>query len=217
MKNLFSCALLVTILISCSGRGETILVTPDQPEIIYTGRFDFSDKLKPVFMYSGCAIKTIFTGTSVELIMKDDSLRNMFTVILDDSLFVITANRSDSTYLLADSLRDTRHSLEIYKRTEWHGGNTTFLGFRLDHGSKLYKPEIKERRIEFIGDSYTCGYGNEGLSQTENFKYETENNYLSFGAIAAGPHRERHSGHNSAAGSRGAGRKALSHAGGVQG
>lgn len=136
-------------------------------------------------MYSGCSIKTIFTGTSVELLLKDDSLRNFFTVIIDDSLFVLETNRPDSTYLLAENLSDKKHTLEIIRRTEWHGGNSEFLGLRLDGGAKLHKPEPKARRMEFIGDSYTCGYGNEGLSRTENFKYETENNYLSFGAITA--------------------------------
>jgi hypothetical protein len=172
-------------LLACTRSGEKVLITPDNTNFAYIGRFDTTDMTKPVFMYSGCAIRTVFSGTSVELIMKDDSLRNLFTVIIDDSLFVLTANESDSTYLLADSLENKKHRLDIIRRSEWHGGNTTFLGLRIDGGSQLYKPEVKARRIEFIGDSYTCGYGNEGKSQTENFRYETENNYLSYGAITA--------------------------------
>ena len=39
--------------------------------------------------------------------------------------------------------------------------------------------------MEFIGDSYTCGYGNEGKSREEHFTYETENNYATYGAITA--------------------------------
>ncbi len=57
-------------------------VYPDNPNIAYIGRFDDTDKAKPVFMYSGCAIRKVFKCTSVELIMKDDSLRNMFTVVI---------------------------------------------------------------------------------------------------------------------------------------
>ena len=50
---------------------------------------------------------------------------------------------------------------------------------------KVFRPELSNRKMEFIGDSYTCGYGNEGTSPQEHFKFETENNYLSFGAITA--------------------------------
>jgi hypothetical protein len=164
---------------------QKVFISPDNPNMAYIGRFDFSDRTKPVFMYSGCAIRTIFIGTSVELIMKDDSLRNMFTVIIDDSLFVLTTNNMDNNYQLASKLQDKKHTLEIIRRTEWHGGNTTFLGLRIDKGGKLDKPEIKDRKIEFIGDSYTCGYGVEGKSHDEDFRYETENNYLTFGAITA--------------------------------
>lgn len=175
---------LAIIAAGCTKPG-IVTVNPDNPNIAYIGRFDDTDKAKPVFMYSGCAIRTVFKGTSVELIMKDDSLRNRFTVVLDDSVFVLTANQADSTYLLADNLANTLHKLEIIRRTEWHGGNTTLLGLRLSKGGKLYPPEIKERKMEFIGDSYTCGYGNEGKSHDEHFTYETENNYMSFGAITA--------------------------------
>ena len=41
------------------------------------------------------------------------------------------------------------------------------------------------RRIEVIGDSISCGYGNEGKSKEEHFSAATENAYLTYGAIAA--------------------------------
>ena len=72
---------LAIVLAGCMKPGPEI-IKPDNPNIAYIGRFDNTDKAKPVFMYSGCAIRTVFKGTSVELIMKDDSLRNMFTVVI---------------------------------------------------------------------------------------------------------------------------------------
>jgi len=183
----YQCIVILTSLlaISCSRQTGPVRVTPDSPDILYTGRFDDSDSLKRVFMYSGSAIGLDFTGTSVDLIMKDDSLRNLYTVILDDSLFIFTANHNDNVYRLAENMEDKKHHVEIIRRTEWHGGNTTFLGFRLAQSAKTYKPEERERKIEFIGDSYTCGYGNEGQSPSEHFNYTTENSYLSFSSVAA--------------------------------
>lgn len=183
MKTILTLSLL--ILLSACKSDEPVLVSPENPNIAYIGRFDMSDPLKPAFMYSGCAIRAKFSGTSVEMIMKDDSLRTIFTIVLDDSVFVLAANEPDSTYLLASGLKDTIHTLNIIRRAEWHAGNNEFLGLRLDPGSKIFPAEVSDRVIEFIGNSYTCGYGNEGLSQTEDFRYETENNYLSYGAITA--------------------------------
>jgi len=86
---------------------------------------------------------------------------------------------------LAKNLPNRKHRLEISRRTEWHGGNTTFEGFIIDAGKKLLPAVKRKRTIEFIGNSYTCGYGNEGKSREEHFTYSTENNYGSYGAIAA--------------------------------
>jgi hypothetical protein len=185
MKSHLYIAILAALVMSCGGNGEKVIVLPDNPNVAYNGRFDFSDSIKPVFMYSGCGIRTDFTGTSVELILKDDSLRNFFTIVLDDSVFVLNATEADSTYLLADSLQKGKHKLEIYRRSEWHGGNSTFLGLKLDPKAKVFAPAPRVHKIEFIGDSYTCGYGNEGLAQTEHFTYETENHYMSYDAITA--------------------------------
>ncbi len=164
---------------------SSLFVPASNPNIQYIGRFDISQKTKPVFMYSGTAIKTAFTGTSVSVKMLDDSLRNWFTVILDDSIFTFEANKKDGVYLLAKNLSNKKHQLEISRRTEWHGGNTTFEGFIIDAGKKLLPAVKRKKTIEFIGDSYTCGYGNEGKSRAEHFAYSTENNYLSYGAITA--------------------------------
>ncbi len=185
MKNWFLFSLITIILSSCNTPGSKTFISAENKNIALIGRFDLTDKTSPVFMYSGSVIRTVFKGTSIEVMLKDDSLRNMFNVIIDDSMFVLTANRPDGTYQLATNLEDRKHSLEIFRRTEWHGGNTTFRGFKLDKGRKLYKPSVNERVIEFIGDSYTCGYGNEGKSREEDFRYETENNYLSYGAVTS--------------------------------
>jgi len=185
MKNSLSFLVLAFLLSACNPSGSKRFFSADNRNIALIGRFDLSDRANPVFMYSGSVIRTIFSGTSVEVVLKDDSLRNMFNVLIDDSMFVLTANKPDGTYLLAENLENRKHSLEIYRRTEWHGGNTTFKGLSLDRGKKLYRPLVKPRMIEFIGDSYTCGYGNEGKSREEHFRYDTENNYLTYGALTA--------------------------------
>ena len=61
-----------------------------------------------------------------------------------------------------------------------------FWGFVLDEGKKLVDaPAFSDRKIEFIGNSITCGYGNEGLKKEEHFDYATENHYYSYASITA--------------------------------
>jgi lysophospholipase L1-like esterase len=185
MKNFFLILFIILFTESCNHSGQKTHISADNRNIALIGRFDLTEKTSPVFMYSGSVIRTVFKGTSIEVILKDDSLRNMFNVLVDDSMFVLTTNKPDGTYLLASNLKNRKHSLEIYRRTEWSGGNTTFKGFNLDKGKRLFKPHVKDRLIEFIGDSYTCGYGNEGKSREEHFRYDTENNYLTYGSLTA--------------------------------
>jgi hypothetical protein len=157
----------------------------DDPHFAYVGRFDRSDPKEAVCMFSGCTVRTVFSGTSVELVLRDEARKNFFNVIIDGRLSVLASDRADGHYPLAQGLSAGRHTLEVIRRTEWHAGNTAFLGLEIDADGGLFMPEVQSRRIEFIGDSYTCGYGNEGRSHDEHFRYETENNYLSYGAVTA--------------------------------
>lgn len=165
--------------------GAKKFISAADTKFSYIGRFDFSNVEQPAFMYSGSAIKTVFSGTSVEMEMKDDSLRNYFTIIIDDSVFKLKTDKLDGIYLLAKNLTNKKHTIQIIRRTEWHGGDSHFVGLYLDAKEGLFNPTISKRSIEFIGDSYTCGYGNEGKSHDEHFDYATENNYLSYGSITA--------------------------------
>jgi lysophospholipase L1-like esterase len=59
-----------------------------------------------------------------------------------------------------------------------------FRGFILDTGSTLLPPPaLPERTIEFIGNSITCGYGNEAMVASDPFEYETENHYLTYAQL----------------------------------
>lgn len=55
----------------------------------------------------------------------------------------------------------------------------------INKDASLFRPIIKDRKIEFIGNSYTCGYGIYGKNHDEHFSYDTEDNYISYGSITA--------------------------------
>ena len=69
-----------------------------------------------------------------------------------------------SEKLIIEGLSDSRHRVEVLKITEGESklrfDTVTLLG----NGASLRKPPLASpRRIEFIGDSITCGYGVLGL------------------------------------------------------
>src|SRR5690606_34257050 len=86
---------------------------------------------------------------------------------------------------LATGLDAGEHVVELYRRTEASQGVSVFYGFELGSGEFLDPPPAPERRIEVIGDSISCGYGIEGTDMNCPFSADTENHYLTYGALAA--------------------------------
>ena len=90
-----------------------------------------------------------------------------------------------TTTPIAQGLAAGTHVVELYRRTEASQGEAQFLGFDFGSGKLLSPPAAKARRIELVGDSISCGYGDEGANQSCPFTADTENHYLSYGALAA--------------------------------
>ena len=92
----------------------------------------------------------------------------------------------DSMVALATALPDGQHTVRLMYIIEGYEFYPEFWGFILDTGKTLVDaPALPTRKIEFIGNSITCGYGNEGLKKEEGFEYETENHYYSYASITA--------------------------------
>ncbi|WP_170178425.1 SGNH/GDSL hydrolase family protein [Flammeovirga pectinis] len=175
---------------------ENIIIEADNEAIIYTGRIDYSNPKAPSFCFPGISIKTNFTGTFINLLLEDFATggninTNYYQVILDNSTQEITVevNANQDKYELFSDLENTNHTIEIVKRTECMVGKSTFKGFEIGGNATVSQPTSKTRNIEFIGDSQTCGYGNEvsydNPSINSGFNAVNENAYKAWGAITA--------------------------------
>jgi len=161
--------------------------------IEYTGRIDFSNPNSPAFSYSGVSIRACFIGTSLAMIMNDNTGNNYYNLILDGKLLdTVKITAGQKTYKIADGLENTTHEIEIFKRTEEMFGKTQFFGFVLDNGATLV-PIVNDRAklFEFIGNSITCGYGNEGVNGG-TFGPTTENHYMTYASITSRNFNARH-------------------------
>lgn len=76
------------------------------------------------------------------------------------------------------------HFITIQKRTEGEQGTTTFEEF-VTRGKMLRAERLKPRQIEFVGDSFTCGYGSENSIASDPFTPETENCAKAYASIVA--------------------------------
>jgi hypothetical protein len=107
-----------------------------------------------------------FTGTSVGIRLNDNT--NYFNVFIDGrfhSVFHGTA-ASEAEYVLAHSLADTVHTLRFSRRNIAFGEPYAFAGVILDSNAGLLPlPPPLDRKIEFIGDSFTAAESNEALRQ----------------------------------------------------
>jgi hypothetical protein len=188
---------------------EVRTVAPNDLEhLTYSGRIDFSDPTKPIYSAPGVVISARFNGVSVAVRLKDAFTgMNFFEVVIDRDpakTYVFEPNTLRDKIDVVSDLPYGEHLVEFVKRTEASQGQVTFLGFELG-GALLPAPAKPDRRIEIIGDSISCGSGDEpGQNQVtcETNENLAENAYLSYGAVLARALSAEY--HITAAGGRGA-------------
>jgi lysophospholipase L1-like esterase len=151
----------------------------------FVGRMDRSRAAGPVFSWSGSGAVARFRGASISIELNDD-VGNQYTVVIDgEERPALKTKGTQSTYELATGLDDREHDVEVYRRTEASFGISQFLAFHVSGGQFLSPPAAPARRIELIGDSISCGYGNLGATASCPFSADTEDHYASYGAVAA--------------------------------
>ena len=178
--------LFLSTTVSLSADQKVKTLRADAPEVRYTGRIEKESDGSVKFNWSGTYAEFRFTGSSISMRAKD-SKKNYYNLFIDGiQKGVITVSKTDSVIVLAKGLKKGTHSLRLQKRSEGEQGTTTIISWFLDEKGTLLPPDVKrERHIEFIGNSITCGYGTEGLSKKEPFKPETENCNYAYSCIIA--------------------------------
>jgi lysophospholipase L1-like esterase len=174
----------LALLLSSGIQAQTI-ISADDPNIAYVGRVSFANPQSPCFTYPGVQIRAQFTGKSIAMKMKPKS--GWFEIEIDNQTpFKVSVLENDSIVTLAKNLNDGTHTVCITLVNEGYERRPEFRGFILDEGANLAgKPELPQRKIEFIGNSITCGYGMEGKNEKEHYKESTSNFYFTYAAITA--------------------------------
>lgn len=134
--------------------------------------------------WSGSGAMVAFRGTSCAIHLQ--ARGGIFRVLVDgvEKAPLDLQNNNDTLHVLASGLRDDLHVVEIRQKTEAQNCTGRFRGFRIE-GAAGTLPPASQRRIEFYGNSITCGYGILDSSEKNGFKVSTEDEGRTFSAQAA--------------------------------
>ena len=160
------------------------LFHPTDENIVYIGRIEDSDPMKRVFTYPGVQIRTGFTGTSLDMMCKLRS--GYFMAEIDGGEPFKVSFLGNTIVSLARGLEDGTHQAVVTYVGEGYDDLPEFHGFFVDKGKKLVPAtNVPTRKIEYIGNSITCGYGIEANSEAEHYSAETANYYYTYAARTA--------------------------------
>ncbi|MBE1488432.1 SGNH/GDSL hydrolase family protein [Plantactinospora soyae] len=148
------------------------------------GRVDV-DNGSARYSWPGVYFEGRFRGTGVGIVLDDSA--NDYDVAIDGATVATLVTPGRTTHWI-NGLSNGVHRVRLVKRTESPWATGTFGGFvAAPGGAILAKPPARQRQIEFIGDSYTAGYGNLSATRdcTSDEVNRTTNADLGFGALAA--------------------------------
>ncbi|KYR02412.1 esterase [Tieghemostelium lacteum] len=179
----------ILVIIQCLVIGE--MISPDNANILYSGRIDKSNISDGYysFSWSGTQIQlTVVNTTSLQVVL-NSSGQNLFNVFINSvlTLIVNVTSTTPSGYGLVDYALDPQQEyiVLITHRNEPLCGIVQFYGLIADDGVSVSEYQFQQsRKIEIIGDSITCGYGNLGVNPCP-FTPATEDNYLTYGVMTA--------------------------------
>lgn len=159
-------ATIIVIFSSVTQIDAEVLIPAGSSLINYYGRFDFSTPGSAKFNWSGSTIEAAFVGRSIGIELSDGQAD--YDIEIDGAFHsTIQTQAGISYYNVSDQLSDAAHAIRLIQRSENHWSAATFRGFYVADGKKLLAPPQKPaRKIEFIGDSYTVGYGNESAARS---------------------------------------------------
>ncbi|MBP5292496.1 MAG: hypothetical protein J6023_00025 [Clostridia bacterium] len=150
-------------------------------------------ELKLFWTNSGFAFRCKGTGASVRInpSSTNSTYYGYVNVYVDgafepaSTICVTTAGNYD----LISGLPEGIHTIEVRKRNEAAYGQSATLSFsnlKVTDGAFCVKPPEKpDFKIEFIGDSITCGFGNMIYDGTGNYTTATEDGTMTYAALTA--------------------------------
>jgi len=133
--------------------------------------------------WPGVYFETQFTGPSLSLHFED--AHNRYKLYIDDEAPRLIETPGNIPFEIK-GLPNKPHTARLEKISESQSDQGSFYGFTPAHGQGTATAP-RARQIEFIGDSFTVGYGNTSETQTctESEVWKTTDTSQAFGPMTA--------------------------------
>jgi lysophospholipase L1-like esterase len=159
-----------------SAEPRVTVVKPDDANLLVSGRVQRDGARQLTVGWSGARVGLRFEGSAVTADIADEKGENYVLVWVDGQpRQKLRLNAAGGRYVLASDLGAGVHTVEVVRVTEGFLGLTHFRGFEITGNAVVHPWPAPARRILFIGDSITCGYGVEVNDAKLPFTPETEN------------------------------------------
>lgn len=125
--------------------------SPQDPNLLYVGRWDKSNPSAPHSYWGGAYVRTGFTGTSIKVNLG----KSACVVAFIDSRPAVIKDWANGVVTLATGLSTGNHTIKLVAKFQLD--EIVFQGFALDAGAKTLPAESSRGLVEFIGNSITSG------------------------------------------------------------
>ena len=186
----FLCLSVSPVLTFAQAASSLKIIKADNPDYIYEGRIDFTNPDAPKFYWAGNSATIGFTGRSLRVILDNAKGDNYFDIVIDGDgthRHVIKCEKGRHTYTVAQNLKDTRHTVDVFRRIDPPFSVTKFEGIEIGKNDSVFRPDIHYKfKIAYYGDSITSGYG---VLDTTGGKHDGDpdmmDNYVAYDAVTA--------------------------------
>ena len=158
--------------------------TPARTPVNVGGRVRPDGEGASAFGWPGVYFEGRFRGTGVEVAVESGT---EFMRLLVDGEEKALLRRPGSARVALRGLPPGEHVVRLEKQTESQSGGGRFIGFYPLDGGESLPIGGRRRQIEYIGDSYTVGYGNTspGRECTPRQVHERTDTQRAFGPLLA--------------------------------
>lgn len=193
MKKTVLLLFLSIVLLGCGTQAEPVEIDCtqeipfDHPDIMVLGRYLLEEE-GLVYSWPSVALEFRFEGGAFDIFIDSRNGQEIWYELQIDDRDPIKCKISSRRGLI-QSPRDLAwgdHQVRLVRINEYFAGISRFRGIALEEDSTLLANQTPmDRRIEFIGDSLTCGFGSQSFDVNDPFELEAENSEQTYAALAA--------------------------------